>query len=82
MEIDRKNRVTYLMLYLLVGCVHCVNDGWDLMPYVHCGLSLDFLASVSSESELNAMSWDATFCHFICLFLQHLLTASGKDFNS
>ena len=50
MEIDRKNRVTYLMLYLLVGCVHCVNDGWDLMPYVHCGLSLDFLASVYSES--------------------------------
>ena len=26
------------------------------------------------------MSRDATFCHFICSFLQHLLTASGKGF--
>lgn len=32
MEVDRKKRVTGLMLHLLLGCAHCVNDSWDLLP--------------------------------------------------
>ena len=67
MEIDRKIRVTYLTLYLLVGCAHCVNNGWDLMPYVHCGLYLDFLAGVSGESELNKCYESG--CHILPFYL-------------